>query len=301
MRVGVTLGREQSATAVEAKDAEDAGFDLVAVGEHLFFHGPVSNGLITLAAAAGATSRVRLLSALTLVPQYQPAMLAKLVTTLDQVSGGRFEFGVGVGGEFPPEWQAAGVELKHRGARTDETLELCRQLWTGETVDFQGRFVTVPGLRLQPGPVQPGGPPIWLGGRKPAAIARAARYASVWLPYMYSPEQLASSMAAVREQTEQFGRKPDDVRGAIYLWGGVDPVGESRQWVIDFVSQVYQQDFTPLADQYLVHGTPQQVVDRIGQYAEAGAESVIFAPVGPPDRRAEIVDTFASDVLPQLR
>lgn len=161
------------------------------------------------------------------------------------------------------------MELKSRGRRTEEILELLQQLWTGEEVGFRGRFVTLPGLRLQPGPVQTGGPPVWLGGRKPAAIRRAARFASVWLPYMYDPDQLRTSLAQVREQTGEFGRSPQDVRGAIYLWGGVDQAGESRRWVIDFVSNVYQQDFTPLADRYLLHGTPDQVVDRIGQYAEA--------------------------------
>lgn len=301
MRMGITLGREQSATATEAKDMEDAGFDLLAAGEHMFFHGPVTNGLIQLAAAAGATSTIRLLSALTVVPLYQPAVLAKLVTTLDQVSGGRFELGVGVGGEYPPEFEASGVNVKQRGSRTDETLDLLQQLWTGEKIDFEGKYVRVPGLRLQPGPLQPGGPPIWLGGRKEAAIRRAARYASHWVPYMYSPEQLATSLTQVRAVAAELGRQPSDISGAVYLWGAVDPDGShSRQWAIDYVSNVYQQDFTPLADKYLIHGSPQQVVDRIGQYLDAGAETVIFAPVGDTDRRSGIIDTFADKVIPNL-
>lgn len=301
MRVGVTLGRSQAETAAEATAAEDAGFDLLAVGEHLFFHGPVPNGLISLAAAAGATTRIRLLSALTVVPEYQPAMLAKQVTTLDQVSGGRFEFGVGVAGEYPPEFVAAGADLKTRGRKTDEALELCQRLWAGGKVDFDGRFVTVPGLELQPGPVQPGGPPIWLGGRKDAAIRRAARFASVWLPYMYTPEQLARSLEQVRELAPEYDRSPDDIRGAVYCWGAVDRDGtQSRQWAIDFVSKVYNQDFTPLADKYLLHGSPEQVADRIGQYAEAGAETIIFSPVSQPDREG-IVETFAAEVIPRLR
>jgi probable F420-dependent oxidoreductase len=301
MRIGITLGGDQTATASEAKLVEEAGFDLLATGEHMYFHGPVPNGLVQLAAAAGATSTIRLLSALTVVPLYQPAVLAKLVTTLDQVSGGRLEFGVGVGGEYPPEFEASGVNVKQRGSRTDETLDLLQQLWTGEKVDFTGKYVRIPGLRLQPGPVQPGGPPIWLGGRKPAAIRRAARYASHWMPYMYSPEQLAKSLSEVRRAAGEYGRRPSEIAGAVYLWGGVDPDGnQSRQWVIDYVSKVYQQDFTPLADKYLVHGSPQQVVDRIGQYLEAGADTVIFAPVGDTDMRAAIFDTLATSVVPNL-
>lgn len=301
MRIGITLGGDQTRTASAARAAEDAGFDLLATGEHMFFHGPVPNGLVQLAAAAGATSTIRLLSALTVVPLYQPGVLAKLVTTLDQVSAGRLDFGVGVGGEYPPEFVASGVNVKQRGSRTDEALELLQRLWTGEKVDFSGRYARIPGLRLEPGPVQQGGPPIWLGGRKDAAVRRAARFAEHWMPYMYSPEQLTKSLNKVRSVAGEYGRRPSDIAGAVYLWGAVDPDGsQSRQWAIDYVSTVYQQDFSPLADKYLIHGSPQQVVDRIGQYHEAGADTIIFAPVGDSDMRSAIVDTLADAVVPNL-
>ena len=111
MQVGLTLGREQRRTAEQAREAEEQGFDLIAAGEHLFFHGPVSNGLISLAAAAGATKRIRLMSALTLVAQYQPAMLAKLVTTLDQVSDGRLDFDVMIPAKQVTSLTFAGADL----------------------------------------------------------------------------------------------------------------------------------------------------------------------------------------------
>lgn len=303
MRVVLTLSFDQSAVAAEARHAEDAGYDGVSVGEHLFFHGPHPNGFIALAAAAGATTRVRLLSSLTVLPLYPAALAAKLATTLDQVSGGRFDMGVGVGGEYPPEFVAAGVEVAERGARTDEALELLAALWGGGgPVEFDGRFTRVPGLRLAPGPVQPGGPPIWLGGRRPAAIRRAGRFADVWMPYMYSPEQVASSLAEVRAAAERAGRDPAAVRGAIFCWGGVDQdPARSRQEVIQSVSAVYQQDFDRVADRYLLHGDPDRVAARAREYADAGAETLIFSPVGEGSRRQEIVDLFTRSVLPQLQ
>jgi alkanesulfonate monooxygenase SsuD/methylene tetrahydromethanopterin reductase-like flavin-dependent oxidoreductase (luciferase family) len=94
-------------------------------------------------------------------------------------------------------------------------------LWPGGRVDFDGRFTRVPDLALAPGPVRPGGPPIWLGGRSPAAIRRAVRFGDVWMPYMYTPDQLASSVAEVRVATWAAGRDPAAVRGAIFCWGGV--------------------------------------------------------------------------------
>ena len=153
-----------------------------------------------------------------------------------------------------------------------------------------------------PGPVQPGGPPIWLGGRRPAAIRRAGRFAHVWMPYMYSPEQVASSLAEVRAAAERAGRDPAGVRGAIFCWGGVDPdPARSRQEVVDGVSAVYEQDFSGLADRYLLHGDPDRVAARAREYADAGAETLIFSPVGAGDRRQEIVDLFTRAVLPQIQ
>src|SRR5581483_358979 len=180
MRVGIEIGRVQTEVAEQAKWAENAGFDQVCTGEHLFFHGPTPNSFITLA-AAGATTGVRLLSALAIVPVYPLAILAKLVASLDQVSNGRFDFGVGVGGEYPPEFEAAGVDVRHRGARTDEALELLGSLLSGEKVTHSGRFTELPGVALQPPAIQRPTPPIWVGGRKPASTRRAGRFADVWM------------------------------------------------------------------------------------------------------------------------
>ncbi|MGY1592218.1 LLM class flavin-dependent oxidoreductase [Geodermatophilus sp. SYSU D00708] len=302
MRVVLSLSSDQTAVATEARAAEDAGYDGVASGEHLFFHSAHPNGFVALAAAAGATSRIRLLSALTVVPLYPAALAAKLATTLDRVSGGRFDLGIGVGGEYPPEFTAAGVDVAQRGARADEALELFRALWAGGPVDFAGRFTRVPGLTLDPGPVQPGGPPIWLGGRRPAAIRRAGRFGDVWMPYMYTPEQLARSLAEVREAAEAAGRDPAAVRGAVFCWGGVgEDQARSRQQVVDTVSAVYQQDFDPLADRYLLHGDPDRVAARVREYADAGAETLVFSPVGRGAERAALVDLFTAAVLPVLR
>lgn len=301
MRVVLTLSFDVAAVAAEARAAEDAGYDGLATGEHLFFHGPHPNGFVALAAAAGATSHIRLLTSLTLLPLYPAALAAKLATTLDQVSGGRFDLGVGVGGEYPAEFEAAGVDVRQRGARTDEALELLQRLWAGGPVDFAGRFTRVSGQALQPGPVQPGGPPIWLGGRSPAAIRRAGRFGDVWMPYMYTPEQVATSLTEVRAAAEQAGRDPAAVRGAVFCWGGVDAdAARSRQEVVEGVSAVYQQDFDRLADRYLLHGDADRVVARALEYAAAGAETLVFSPVGTGGRRREIVDLFRAEALPRL-
>lgn len=298
MRVGLMFppGRAQTDIVPLARRAERLGFDYFCCGEHVFFHGPITNAFVGLAAAAGATHSIRLLSALTVLPAYPAALAAKLVASMAQVSSGRFELGVGVGGEHPPEFEALGVPLAERGRRTDEALDLLAGLLTGQPVTFHGEFTTVRGQTLDPVPAQR--PPVWVGGRRPAAMRRAARYGDVWLPYLVDPDRLADGLTEVRAAAGEHGRT---VRGAVFCWAAVDtdPV-RARRTVVSEVGRIYRQDFTELADRYLLFGTPDQVVDRIAEYADAGAEDLVFAPACPAGELDRMLDVFAADVLPAM-
>lgn len=299
MRIGLALNElDPAAVPADARSAEAQGFDLVASGEHLFFHGPIPNAFVTLAAAAAVTDTVRLLSSLTILPLYPAALAAKLAAAVDCVSRGRLELGVGVGGEFPPEFAAVGMPLEDRGRRTDEALGVVKRLLSGEAVTAQGEFGVIDGLSLNPPAVQRPHPPIWVGGRKRAAMRRAGRFADVFMPYMMSPESFGDALGTARDFAEQAGRDPADVRGAMFLWGNIDDDGDrARREAIESVSATYNQDFSPLADRYLLHGTPSSVLDRLQDYQQAGAETVIFSPACPTERRADVVDVFARAVL----
>lgn len=303
MRSGVMIGQPEvpGGLAAEARRAEQLGFDLLASGEHVFFHGPTSNAFLTLAAAAAVTERIRLLSALTILPLYPMALAAKMAATLDLISGGRFDLGVGVGGEYPPEFAASGVPVAGRGARTDEALEVMLRLLAGEQVTAEGSFGSVQDLRLEPPPVQRPHPPIWVGGRRTPAMRRAGRFADVWMPYMVSPQSFARTLAEARTFAEQAGRPAGSLTGALFIWGSVDDDAErARREAVAFVSRVYNQDFGPLADRYLLHGDPDAVVARLAEYHAAGAETVIFCPACPPDRHADVTALFAGAVRPRL-
>ena len=217
MKFGITV--DNPGTVIEdARQAEEMGFDFLGCGEHLFFHGPTPNAFAMLAAAAGATTRIRLVSSITLLPLYPAAVVAKMAAVIDTISQGRFALGVGVGGEYPPEFVAAGIDPATRFRRTDEGLEVIRMLFRGDTVTFDGEFNTVPGLALNPPPNQPGGPPIWLGGRKPAALRRAGRHADVWMPYMVDPTQLGRGLQHVRDAATRKGpRRNVGLRGIVRL------------------------------------------------------------------------------------
>lgn len=299
MKFGLSLGGVASAAA-EARVAEKLGFDYLACGEHLFFH-VAPNPFVELAAAAAVTERIRLVSSINLLPLYPAAIVAKLAATLDQVSQGRFELGVGAGGEAPAEFAAAGVDPASRFRRLDEGLEIVQALFTGQPVTFAGEFARLDGVRLDPPPVQPGGPPIWLAGRKAASIRRTARFAHAWMPYMMTPESFHSGLTQAREAAVSQGRKPRDVHGALLAFACADQDANwARREGVKAVSATYQQDFTALADRYLLVGSPAQVADRIRQYEAAGVETLLLQIASGADDRDRVLRTITDEVIPRL-
>ena len=178
---GTTLRTPDNIEAL-AQQIEGLGFDILGCGEHVSFHGDSANGFISLSVAAGVTNHIRLMSAITLVPLYPAALLAKLGAALDVASAGRYTMGVGVGGEFPPEFEACGVPVRQRGSRTDDALEVLTRVWSETDVTYEGRYTTLKNFSLKPLPVQKPRPPIYVSGRSEAAMRRAAKYADGWIP-----------------------------------------------------------------------------------------------------------------------
>jgi probable F420-dependent oxidoreductase len=174
----------------------------------------VLDPLVSLGFAAACTRRIRLGVAVVNLPFVSPAHLAKQASTLDVLSGGRFDLGLGIGWS-PLEFAASGVSTARRGARTEEYLAVLRRLWAddGAPVRFDGEFYHVPESRMDPKPVQRPGPPILLGGSAPAALRRAGRLADGWVSR--SATRLAGiggEIALVREAAERAGRDPGTLR-----------------------------------------------------------------------------------------
>lgn len=287
--------------AAEAREAEALGYQFISTGEHVFFHGPTANGLISLAAAAGATERIKLMSTITLVPLYPPALLAKQVASLDVVSNGRFHLGVGVGGEFAKEFEACGVPVQERGVRTDEALEVMQRLWTENDVTFDGRFTKLSGMTLMPKPAQEPHPPVWISGRSDAAMRRAARFGSGWLPYMYTPEKLAQSIETIDGHASEVGRE-GSVKPGLFMFFAVHEDGErGLQMAAQRLSVQYNQDFSALVGKYALAGSPNDCIARLREYIDAGARTVILNSACPADYMVQNQRLLAEAVLPAFR
>jgi probable F420-dependent oxidoreductase len=281
---------------------EELGLDSVWTGDHVSFHHPLYESLTLLASYAGITKRIKLGSGVYLLALRRPTVVAKITSTLDVLCGGRLIFGVGVGGENPKEFEACGVPHSERGARVTEGIDVVRALWRDNPASFKGRFTQFESVSIDPKPVQKPGPPIWIGGRSDAALARAGRQGDGWMSYVVQPERYAQSLAKIRQAAEQAGRTMDRfVAGHLtFVTVGPDYESAERAWV-RILSRRYAQDFGPLARKYGVIGTPEQCVEQIDRFARAGCRYFVMNPICDlPDEQAQL-EAIASDIIPRLQ
>ena len=281
---------------------EQAGFDSVWTGDHVSFHHPLYESLTLLASCASITTRVKLGTAVYLLALRPPAIAAKMTATLDALSGGRLIFGVGVGGENPKEFELTGSPHKERGARVTEAIDVVRTLWRDTPASFDGRFTKFTAVSIDPKPVQRPGPPIWVGGRSDAALARAGRQGDGWISYVVQPSRFEESLAKVHAAAAAAGRTLDGFTPAhlTFITIGRDYESAKATWA-RLLSARYAQDFSALAGKYGVIGTPAQCAEQLQRFVDAGCRYfVLDAIVDDGEERAQL-DAIAADIIPRFR
>jgi probable F420-dependent oxidoreductase len=281
---------------------EALGFDSVWCGDHVSFNLPLYESLTLLAAYTSITERIRLGTAVYLLALRPPAVTAKVTATLDVLSGGRLIFGVGVGGENPKEFEACGVPHAERGARVSEAIDVVRTLWRDTPATFKGRFSSFEGVSIDPKPIQRPGPPVWIGGRSDAALARAGRQGDGWVSYVVTPERYRQSLEKIRAAAAVHGRPLDGFATAhlAFITVGRDDERARATWVT-WLSKRYAQDFGPLADKYGIIGTPGQCAERLEAFRAAGCAYFLLNAIGDPSAELEQLEVIAAEILPRLR
>jgi probable F420-dependent oxidoreductase len=302
IRIGFITGVGSPAAARETAGLADRlGFDSLWVGDHVAFAIPILDPLLQLAQLAGFSSRVQLCTGVYLLPLRHPVPTAKQIATLDQLCEGRLIFGVGVGGEFPGEYAACGVPVKERGARLSEAIPLVRALVRGEAVTGEGRFYPFPETRLLPPSPQPGGPPIWCGGRSPAALERIGRLADGWISYVVTPEMYRAGLDDIARAAEAADRKLERFDTGHLLFVRLEDTREAAlDAATDHLSKRYAVDFRRAADRYSALGRPEDVAEKIHAFREAGLRHIVLDLVGPMGDRDEQLERFAAEVRPLL-
>lgn len=259
LRVG---GRPKFVEA--ARMSEDSGFDAVWVGDHLHVPSPVYDSTVALSAVAATTSRVRLGFGVLLLGLRQPAWVAKQLTTIDALAPGRLLLGVGVGGEFPAEFEALGLSVKQRGRLLDQAL--------AELPDWlEGR--STPALS----PAISALPPIWVGGRSDAALQRAARVGQGWLTTWMSTERLRESAEILAARSEALGRTRPALGLAISVHVDANE-GRAREAAEDYTQAMYGMPYEKVA-RYTPVGSAERVAEQLSAYAAAGVEEFVLTPL----------------------
>jgi probable F420-dependent oxidoreductase len=296
VRFGVVLPTYPTGATVEgvvqvAQTAERLGFTSIWTTDHVILppdqagpYAEILEPLLTLAYVAPLTSRVRLGISVIVVPQRNGVVLAKELATLDRLCGGRLVVGVGAGwSEAEFEMLGVGERFHHRGAYLDETLRLWQHLWTTPETPFQGRFYDIPTAAFGPGPIQPGGPSIWVGGSSEGARRRAGIFGSSWHPVGISSSDLAEQARLVQRAANEAGREAPDLapRLPLQFSAGRGALAVERMQMIG--------------------GSPEEVVRQLRDYADAGVSEIVCLFNSPEGNFVvEQMELLAERVMPAL-
>ncbi|HXW25358.1 MAG TPA: LLM class flavin-dependent oxidoreductase, partial [Xanthobacteraceae bacterium] len=222
-----------------------------------------------------------------------PVVLAHLVATLDQIAEGRLILGVGIAADVAnirAEFAAAGVPFDKRVGRMMEGLRLMRALWSGQPVNWDGRWKVERGV-LGPTPYRPGGPPLWVGGSLPASIERAGRYFDGWMPITPDAAAWGRMWAEIKAIARAAGRNPDALTGSMYLNLVVDEnAGRANERLDRFLENYYGQPAAVLRRWQTSYAGPAAgVAEFLNGYVRAGCSHLVLRFAGEHERHLEIV------------
>ncbi|MFD5536561.1 LLM class flavin-dependent oxidoreductase [Streptomyces sp. NPDC127079] len=285
------------------RHAERAGFASLFVNDSLI--SPRIEALTMLAALAPVTETATLGTAALLPFLRRPVQAAQSLASIDLLSGGRVTVAVGAGfpGRFGrPLYALSELPWQRRFARLDETVALWRALWEGADA-FHGEILRFDGIPPMTRPARPAGPPVWLGGASPAALARTGRMYDGWLPYPPAAAEYASGLREVRRAATEAGRAAEDVTPALFVSVRIEDDVETGRTALDaYARATYGMPLSELEQiQAVVTGTADQVLERLGRYVAAGARHLVvrLGALGLRSQRDQL--ERVADLIPALR
>ena len=260
-----------------ARLAEDLGFAAVWAGDHLACPAPGLDAPGSLAAAAAVTEHIGLGFSVMLLGLRAPAWSAKQLQTIDHLAGpGRLRLGVGVGGEFPEEFAAAGVPVTRRGARLDDSLDVLEDLLTGEPVDHVGRALEVHSPALGPAMASP--PPLYVGGRGEPALRRAARVGDAWLPMWLTPGKLAERAAQLAEMALEHDRPVP--RTALLVLTRIDDDRDHARAIAEAHIRGQYRMALDVVERWTLLDSIDGAVQRLSDYQAVGVSEILLLTLG---------------------
>jgi alkanesulfonate monooxygenase SsuD/methylene tetrahydromethanopterin reductase-like flavin-dependent oxidoreductase (luciferase family) len=279
-----------------ARLAEELGFESLWAGDHLACPAPGLDAPTCMAASAAVTDRIALGFSVMLLGLRNPAWTAKQLVSIDLLAGGgRLRLGVGAGGEFPGEFEAAGVPVSGRGARLDDSLAVLGDLMTGKPVDHTGRVLTVRAPALEP--ALPAPPPVYVGGRGEPALRRAARFGDAWLPMWLTPSKLAERAQRLGEMALEMGR-PAPRLAALILVRIDDDRDHAYAQARAHIAGQYRMELETI-ERWTLLDSIDGAVEHLHQFVEIGVSELLLLTLGRDtlqqyERLAEVRARLAS-------
>jgi alkanesulfonate monooxygenase len=282
---------------------EEMGFDSLWVWDHILLgvepSFPVFDSLTLLTAIAARTKRIKLSTGVLVLPLRNPVVLAKQLSSLDQLSDGRLLMAFAAGW-YRREFDAVGVPFNERGRIMDENLDLLKRFWTEDMVKGDWPHHKIPAGVMYPKPAQKPRPPILIGGYVDVVLKRAAVAGDGWLTYFYRPESFAKSWAKVRSFAKEAGKDPDTLLNGAQL---PIMVGKSRTEVESRMMQWLgkEWDYAAWSDSTkdsAIIGTVDECVVQLKEHLAAGVQKLIFVPYKYEMSQIRII---AEQIIPRLR
>ena len=276
-----------------ARRAEELGFQSLWTLDQVLGGSRNLEPVSLLSYVAAITSRVRLGTAVFVLPQHNPVQLAKELATLDVLSGGRVDAGFGIGNDNAPHDAAFGIPSGRRVKRLTESLAVMRALWSERKATYEGEFFQLKDIRMEPKPVQRPGPPVWFGGRVEPALRRAVRLGDAWMgPGSSSIDDFREHVAILRQALEEQDRDPATFTLSKRLYLAIDndrdrAEGRLREWF------AHTYGTAGLANAVAVWGPESYIRERIEEVIDIGAEHMLLHPVFDFDEHLEALASIA--------
>jgi len=287
-----------------ALGCEKLGFDSIWLYDHLYPLTPplqrsVLESWVTLAGLAAETHTIRIGSLVTCNLFRHPSLLAKMSATLDVISEGRLEFGIGAGW-YEDECIAYGIPFPKAGTRINqlrEAVQIIKRMWTQNETSFEGEYYNVRNVFCNPKPLQKPHPPIWIGGNSPAIKSVVAEVGDGWIPVLPTAKQIANGLMEIKDEMKRFGRDPESLRVA-YGGSGCAVIAKNEEMVKRLAEPLVRSMGKRLEELTCLIGIPEQCIQKIEQYQEAGTQKIVAGFYDFPSLHG--MRLFAKEVIPHF-
>ena len=292
------------------QETENLGFESVWIYDHFYpmkmnSPGSILEAWTVLPVLASATKNIRFGVAMTCNAYRHPPILAKIAATVDIISGGRLEFGIGAGW-FKEEFESYGIPFhngKVRVEQLEESIEIIKRIWTQDRASFNGKYYSISDVASIPHPIQKPHPPMWIAGQRPKILKVVAKYAKYLIITFHTPKEYEQRLEILRNHCNKLGRKYSDIEKSLYLKLTVDDDEKKAiSQAMEMKSQIVikaRRDMS--SDDYferMLAGTPDQCIKRIQDYADVG---VTYFILNFPSTNLESLRTFIEKVAPSFR